>query len=43
MLRRPDMFAKFDESQLKTKAEKKILQQAKDELAAECAEVRPEE
>jgi hypothetical protein len=37
------MFAKFDESQLKTKAEKKILQQAKDELAAECAAVRPEE
>ena len=35
MRRRPDMFAKFDESQLKTKAEKKILQQAKDELAAE--------
>ena len=35
MLRRPDMFAKFDESQLKTKAERKILQQAKEELAAE--------
>ena len=35
MRRRPDMFAKFDESQLTTKAEKKVLQQAKDELAAE--------
>ena len=35
MLRRPDMFAKFDESQLTTKAERKILQQAKDEFAAE--------
>lgn len=32
MLRRPDLFEKFDESQLTTKAEKKILQQAKDEL-----------
>ena len=38
MRRRPDMFAKFDESQLKTKAEKKILQQAKEELAAELGE-----
>ena len=35
MTRRPDMFAKFDESQLTTKAERKILQQAKDELKAE--------
>ena len=35
MRRRPDLFAKFDESQLTTKAEKKVLQQAKDELAAE--------
>lgn len=35
MRRRPDLFAKFDESQLITKAEKKVLQQAKDELAAE--------
>ena len=34
MLRRPDMFAKFDESQLTTKAERKILQQAKDEFRA---------
>lgn len=35
MRRRPDLFAQFDESQLTTKAEKKILQQAKEELAAE--------
>ena len=35
MRRRPDMFAKFDESQLTTKAEKKILQQAREELAQE--------
>ena len=35
MRRRPDMFAKFDESQLTTKAEKKVLQQAKDELDQE--------
>ena len=35
MRRRPDMFAKFDESQLTTKAEKKVLQQAKEELAQE--------
>ena len=38
MRRRPDMFAQFDESQLTTKAEKKVLQQAKEELAAEDAE-----
>ena len=38
MRRRPDMFARFDESQLKTKAEKKVLQQAKDELAQEDSE-----
>ncbi len=35
MRRRPDLFEKFDESQLITKAEKKILQTAKDELAME--------
>ena len=35
MRRRPDMFAKFDESKLTTKAEKKILQQAREELAQE--------
>ena len=35
MARRPDMFARFDESQLTTKAERKILQQAKDEFHAE--------
>ena len=38
MRRRPDLFAKFDESQLTTKAEKKVLQEAKDELAREDAE-----
>lgn len=35
MRRRPDMFAGFDEGQLRTKAEKKVLQEAKDELALE--------
>ena len=35
MRRRPDLFAKFDESQLTTKAERKVLQQAREELAAE--------
>ena len=35
MRRRPDLFARFDETQLTTKAEKKVLQQAKDEIAAE--------
>ena len=35
MLRRPDLFEKFDESQLTTKAEKKVLQEARDELAEE--------
>ena len=38
MRRRPDLFARFDESQLTTKAEKKILQEAKDELALEDGE-----
>ncbi len=37
MARRPDLFARFDESRLTAKAEKKILQQAKDEFAAETA------
>jgi tRNA (guanine37-N1)-methyltransferase len=37
MRRRPDMFANFDESQLTTKAERKNLQLAKDEYAAEEA------
>lgn len=37
MTRRPDMFAKFDESQLTTKAERKILAEAKAEQAAEQA------
>ncbi len=35
MRRRPDLFAQFDESQLTTKAERKILAEAKAELAAE--------
>ena len=35
MRRRPDLFAGFDESCLTTKAEKKVLQQAREELAAE--------
>jgi tRNA (guanine37-N1)-methyltransferase len=34
MVRRPDLFARFDETQLTTKAQRRILQQAKDELAA---------
>ena len=38
MRRRPDLFAKFDESQLTTKAERKILQQAREELQQETAE-----
>jgi tRNA (guanine37-N1)-methyltransferase len=38
MLRRPDLFAHFDESTLKTKAERRILQQAKDELRADPEE-----
>ena len=37
MRRRPDLFANFDESQLTTKAERKNLQLAKDEYAAEAA------
>lgn len=37
MARRPDLFAEFDETQLTTKAERKILQQAKEEFAAEMA------
>ena len=41
MARRPDLFANFDESKLTTKAERKILQQAKEEFAAET--VRREE
>ena len=35
MLRRPDLFATFDQTQLTTKADRKILQQAKDELSSE--------
>ena len=33
MLRRPDLFARFDEGTLTTKADRKILQEAKDEAA----------
>ncbi len=35
MLRRPDLFSRFDESQLTTKADRKILQQARAEFAEE--------
>ena len=35
MARRPDLWARFDESAVKTKHDKKILQQAKDEFAAQ--------
>ena len=35
MVRRPDMFARFDETQLTTKHDRKVLQQAKDELHQE--------
>lgn len=38
MLRRPDMFAEFDESQLTAKAERKILREAKEELASESSD-----
>ena len=34
MARRPDLFARFDESKLTTKAEKRILQQAREEFRA---------
>ena len=37
MRRRPDMFEKFDESQLTTKHDRKVLAEAKRELAAELA------
>ncbi len=37
MRRRPDLFARFDESQLTTKAERRVLAEAKAELAAEEA------
>ena len=42
MIRRPDLFANFDESKLTTKAERKILAQAKEEFAAEQAETSTE-
>jgi tRNA (guanine37-N1)-methyltransferase len=37
MRRRPDLFEKFDESQLTTKHDRKVLAEAKRELAAELA------
>ena len=43
MLRRPDLFAKFDETKLTTKQEKKILQQAKQEFAEKQAEKASQE
>ncbi len=36
MIRRPDMFAQFDERQLTTKAERRVLAEAKAELAEEA-------
>ena len=38
MARRPDLWAKFDESAVTTKHDKKVLQQAKDEFATEQEE-----
>ncbi len=38
MRRRPDLFAQFDERQLTTKAERKILREAKEDFAAERIE-----
>ena len=37
MLRRPDLWAQFDESSLKTKSEKKVLAEAKAEAEAQRA------
>ena len=34
MLRRPDMWEKFDTTQIKTKSEKKVLAEAKAEVEA---------
>ena len=42
MLRRPDLFARFDESQLTSKADRKVLQQAKAEFAAGPTDPTPE-
>ena len=39
MLRRPDMFAKFDEKTLTTKHDRKVLAEAKAEFAAMQAEM----
>ena len=44
MLRRPDLWAQFDEKQLKTKSEKKVLAEAKAEAEAiRAAEVKKAE
>ncbi len=43
MLRRPDLWAQFDEKQLKTKSEKKVLAEAKAEVEAiRAAEEKPD-
>ena len=42
MTRRPDLFAQFDERKLTTKAGRKVLQQAREEFAAEQAETSTE-
>ena len=38
MVRRPDLFARFDESKLTTKHDRKVLAAAKEELKAEQAD-----
>jgi tRNA (guanine37-N1)-methyltransferase len=38
MARRPDLWARFDESRLTTKQEKKLLAEAKAEYEQECGE-----
>ena len=43
MTRRPDLFAQFDERKLTTKAERKVLQQAKEEFATENAKPAAQE
>ena len=43
MTRRPDLFAQFDERKLTTKAERKVLQQAREEFAAENAKPAAQE
>ena len=43
MLRRPDLFAQFDESKLTTKAERKLLQQAKEEFRQQATDLEQEQ